>query len=179
MAWSKTFLGVGGAFVFGIAAVLLGYAQPFFTWLSDFQGTMIESPPFVLDYDQGILYIGKRSASGIEHFQNIFYGEDTSGKNRFAPPVPTKHSRGTVVDATQPGAWCPQAKGDVLPFASQVTNISENCLSLRVARPAGTKADTKLPVMVWLHGGIPFHLLALSSHRPGAEVRRLADRDPL
>lgn len=107
----------------------------------------------VLDTERGVQYVGKRAASGVEHFQNIFYAEDTSGQNRFAPPVPTRPAKGSIIDATLPGAWCPQGLGDVLPFTSQVTNISENCLSLRIARPGGTRADAKLPVMVWLHGG--------------------------
>lgn len=99
-------------------------------------------------------YLGSHSPStGTEHFQTIFYAEDTSGANRFAPPVPVRPARGAVIDATRPGAWCPQATGDVLPFTSRVTNVSENCLSLRIARPRGTKAAARLPVMVWLHGG--------------------------
>lgn len=107
----------------------------------------------VFDTERDVRYVGKRAASGVEHFQNIFYAEDTSGQNRFAPPVPTWPAKGSFIDATLPGAWCPQGLGDVLPFTSQVTNISENCLSLRIARPGGTRADAKLPIMVWLHGG--------------------------
>lgn len=108
--------------------------------------------PVVVDQARDITYIGSR-APGVEHFQNIFYGQDTSGVNRFAPPVPVAHAAGSVVDATQPGAWCPQGTGDILPFTSVITNVSENCLSLRVARPEGTTHDAGLPVMVWMHGG--------------------------
>lgn len=58
------------------------------------------------------------------------------------------------MDATVAGAWCPQALGPtLLPFTSPVTNVSENCLSLRIARPSGTDASAKLPVLVWMHGG--------------------------
>ncbi|KAJ4423946.1 hypothetical protein N0V82_001374 [Gnomoniopsis sp. IMI 355080] len=107
----------------------------------------------VVDPEREVRYVGLRAASDVEHFQNIFYAEDTSGQNRFAPPVPTRPVKGSVIDATLPGAWCPQGTGDVLPFTSRVTNVSENCLSLRIARPRGTQADANLPVMVWLHGG--------------------------
>ncbi|KAJ3571338.1 hypothetical protein NPX13_g5415 [Xylaria arbuscula] len=110
------------------------------------------SSPTAYDFTNNVTYVGTR-APGVHHFLNIFYGEDTAGPNRFAPPVPVRLERGTVVDATLPGAWCPQATGDVLPFTSRVVNISENCLSLRICRPQDTKADSRLPVAVWLHGG--------------------------
>lgn len=147
-----------GALGIGLLAIFLQPFQNFIIQLSSNYGIDI---PFligtstinVFDTERDIQYNGKRAASGVEHFQNIFYAEDTSGQNRFAPPVPTRPVKGSVVDASRPGAWCPQGLGDVLPFTSQVTNISENCLSLRIARPGGTQADAKLPVMVWLHGG--------------------------
>lgn len=153
----------------GLGAVLLGLASVFLAPLRDVLGQITagyplpfglsSSPPAVLDVARDIQYIGSRSCSGVEHFQNIFYGEDTSGANRFAPPVPTVPPRGSVIDATQPGAWCPQGLGDVFPFTSRVTNISENCLSLRVARSSGTPQDARLPVVVWLHGGETCQLL--------------------
>ena len=94
------------------------------------------------------------SRNGVENFQNIFYAEDTSGRNRFAPPVPYSPPSGSVIDATAPGAWCPQATGDPpLPFASPILNISENCLSLRIVRPIDTNRDARLPVLVYIHGG--------------------------
>nr|POF19999.1 secreted lipase [Quercus suber] len=110
------------------------------------------SRAIVCDVTRGIKYLGTLT-SGVEHYQNIFYAEDTADKNRFAPPVKLTPLRGTVIDATKAGAWCPQGTGDVLPFTSKVVNVSENCLSLRIARPQATRADAKLPVVVWLHGG--------------------------
>lgn len=114
---------------------------------------ILSSSPVVQDTARDIKYIGSYQA-GVEHFQNIFYAEDTSGKNRFAPPVKFTPTAGSTIDATKAGAWCPQGTGDVLPFTSRVTNISENCLSLRIARARGTKPEAKLPVVVWLHGGM-------------------------
>lgn len=109
------------------------------------------STPYVRNARTGVSYRGTIT-NGIEHFQNIFYAEDTSGSNRFAPPVPYTPSPGTVVDATAAGAWCPQGLGGPpLPFTSTITNVSENCLSLRIARASGP--STKLPVIVWIHGG--------------------------
>ncbi len=44
-----------------------------------------------------------------------------------------------------------------LPFPSDAaplgTQPAENCLDLDGSRPVATKADAKLPVMVWIYGG--------------------------
>ncbi|RAH75331.1 alpha/beta-hydrolase [Aspergillus aculeatinus CBS 121060] len=109
-------------------------------------------PPTVTDFTRNIRYIGSRTP-GVEHFQNVFYAEEPTGQRRFAPPVPVSPPKGSIIDASKPGAWCPQGVGDILPFTSQVNNISENCLSLRIARPSGVQRDAKLPVAVWIHGG--------------------------
>lgn len=112
------------------------------------------SIPHVTNTRTGVSYQGT-ATNGIEHFQNIFFAEDTSGSNRFAPPVPYTPPPGTVVDATLAGAWCPQGVGAApLPFTSPITNVSENCLSLRIARSSGINASAKLPVLVWIHGGM-------------------------
>ncbi|KAI9368166.1 Alpha/Beta hydrolase protein [Aspergillus egyptiacus] len=137
--------------------------------------------PKVVDSARRITYLGSLSPAGIEHFQNIFYAEAPTGPRRFAPPVPVRPAKGTVIDATREGAWCPQGTGDILPFTSKVTNISENCLSLRIARPAGTQHDAKLPVVVWIHGG--GHALGSASdilYEPDGLVKlAAADRLPL
>ena len=126
------------------------------TWLPSlpFLSLDNDSTPIVTNSRTGISYRGA-SVNGIDHFQNIFYAEDTSGSNRFAPPVTLTPPRGTVVDATAAGAWCPQGTGGPpLPFTSPIDKISEDCLSLRIARPSGISASAKLPVLVWIHGGI-------------------------
>ena len=125
-----------------------------FVFLGNFATQFDASNPIVINARTAVSYHGI-STNGIEHFQNIFYAEDTSGANRFAPPVPYTPPRGTIVNATAAGAWCPQGVGPApLPFTSPITNVSENCLSLRIARAAGTTASAKLPVLVWLHGGM-------------------------
>ncbi|KAL8721303.1 MAG: hypothetical protein Q9181_007741 [Wetmoreana brouardii] len=48
--------------------------------------------PIVRDVRTGVSYRGTFS-NGVEQFQNIFYAEDTSGSNRFAPPVPYMPAR--------------------------------------------------------------------------------------
>ena len=89
---------------------------------------------------------------GVLYFQNIFYAQDTCGPNRFAPPVNFEPARGSVIDATQSGAWCSQI-GDISSSRRSSVNASENCLSLRIAVPSDIKADAKLPVVVFIHGG--------------------------
>ena len=59
-----------------------------------------------------------------------------------------------MVDASSRGPACPQRQDAMPPFFSAVPEISENCLSLRIARPTGLiTPSSKLPVVVWLHGG--------------------------
>ena len=99
--------------------------------------------PEVTDQAHGVIYQGTLN-NGVESFLNIRFGKDTGGQARFTPPQLYTYPRNAVVNATANGAACPQ---------SNVTNISEDCLTLRVDRVQNTTADTKLPVMVFLYGG--------------------------
>lgn len=116
------------------------------------------SEAFVSNERSGVSYRGT-VARGVEHFKKIFYAKDTSGPTRFAPIIHYMPIPGTVVDATAIEAWCPQGVGGPpLPFAGPITNISENCLSLRVARASSPGTTKKLPVLVSLHGGEGFNV---------------------
>ena len=110
--------------------------------------------PTVVDYTSSVTYIGV-SNPGVENFLSIHYGQDTSGQNRFAPPKPHIPFQGSVIHATSPGPACPQPLGPPnIPLSlSNITSISENCLHLNIARPAGTCSGSKLPVMIYIHGG--------------------------
>lgn len=114
------------------------------------------SPPTAFDATNNITYQGLHQ-SGVEAFLGLRYGQDTSGLNRFKPPQPFVSTRGSKVIATQYGPACPQKTGPEagpVPFAlTPVTNISEDCLSLNVVRPNGTTPVSKLPVMLYIHGG--------------------------
>jgi carboxylesterase type B len=134
-----------------VVAVLLAIGAIYYQNLLDI---FYPSPNLkVVDYLRDVTYLGSLSPAGVEHFQNIFYAEAPTGPRRFAAPVPTEPEKGSLIDATHSGAWCPQGTGGILPFTSVVTNTSEDCLSLRIARPAGTQKNAKLPVVVWIHGG--------------------------
>ncbi|RCI12344.1 hypothetical protein L249_1107 [Ophiocordyceps polyrhachis-furcata BCC 54312] len=108
----------------------------------------------VFDARKGIKYRGLHR-NDVEHFLNIPYGHDTGGSNRFRPPRRRHLPPGTTVDATAYGPACPQQLGGwVVPLSlSNVTHVSEDCLNLNVARPKGTCAQDRLPVMVFIHGG--------------------------
>lgn len=93
--------------------------------------------------------------NGIEAFLNIPYGQDTGGNWRFRPARPHMPVPGSTVQADSYGPACPQPLGSwIVPLSlTNITNISENCLNLNIARPQGTKANNLLPVMVYIHGG--------------------------
>jgi carboxylesterase type B len=93
----------------------------------------------------------------IEVFLGLPYAQDTSGKNRFKPPIPYEYTPGSTIDATKPGPACPQPLGVLFaPLGlGNITETSEDCLNLNVARPRAEDREGKgpLPVLVWIHGG--------------------------
>jgi carboxylesterase type B len=103
----------------------------------------------------------------VESFGGIPYAHAPVGQRRLRPPERLTESIGTF-DGTGPAGACPQfisstestnflfdLLGDIanLPFVQNATGQSEDCLSITVARPEGTKADAKLPVLYWIFGG--------------------------
>jgi carboxylesterase type B len=116
--------------------------------------TQCLQPAYVHDPTCDVTYQGV-CEHGIETFYSIHYGQDTSGTNRFKPPVPYVPTQGSKIDATNAGPACPQPKGDSFKplYLSNVTDVSEDCLHLNVYRPEGTSPDAKLPVLLYIHGG--------------------------
>ncbi|RWA11787.1 hypothetical protein EKO27_g3304 [Xylaria grammica] len=114
--------------------------------------------PRVVDEKHEVAYQGL-NRNGIEVFLGIPFGEDTSGANRFKPPIPYTHAPGTVVNATSYGPACPQSPDEAYPpYAyTDVTETSEDCLNLIIGRPNGTTQDSRLPVMVFIYGGSFFY----------------------
>ncbi|KAI2634090.1 sterol esterase [Hypomontagnella submonticulosa] len=104
--------------------------------------------------------------NGVENFGGIPFAQAPEGKLRLKPPQRLNSSLGTF-DATGPGPSCPQmffsTGGDLLtsvlgnlintPLFQTVTGQTEDCLTMRVQRPEGTKPDAKLPVLFWIFGG--------------------------
>jgi len=120
-------------------------------WRVSLLASLAAASPLVTNKKTSISYQGT-SAEGVDQFQNIFFAHDTSGANRFAPPVPFSPSPGATVQATAAGAGCPQQTPGVVPPMSNVPDQSEDCLSLRIARPANPSKHP-LPVMVYIYGG--------------------------
>ena len=111
------------------------------------------SSPRARDTKNDVTYEGL-ARNDIELFLNIPYGQDTSGEHRFKPPRLHVPEAGSVVKAQSYGPACPQPLGNSSPLVlGNITEVSEDCLNLVVARPKGVGARDRLPVMVWIHGG--------------------------
>jgi hypothetical protein len=112
--------------------------------------------PAVFDTAHNITYIGVTMVNAsVEKFLNIPFGQDTGGLARFTSPKPAVLSAGLVYDASRQGPICPQQVGGGFAYESNVSlaEQSEDCLRLKVARPAGTREGDALPVMVYIYGG--------------------------
>jgi carboxylesterase type B len=110
---------------------------------------------FLTDRRTNVTYHGV-SNHGVDTFLGIPYGQDTSGAGKFSPPKPFIPAQNSIINATTAGPACPQ---QMVPFPglnnvlSNVTDISEDCLNLRITRPSTPSRATKLPVMVFIYGG--------------------------
>lgn len=116
--------------------------------------------------DNGGTVIGTSSGK-VETFKGIPFAQAPTGSLRLKPPQPLKSSLG-IFDATKNPTSCPQfffttdtgeipasALGVLMnsPFVQIATKQGEDCLNLNIQRPAGTTADSKLPVLFWIFGG--------------------------
>jgi para-nitrobenzyl esterase len=83
----------------------------------------------------------------VTSFKGIPYAAPPVGEYRWRPPQPVTPWTG-VRDATKQCASCPQRT-----WQGSTETISEDCLFLNLWAPATAKKGSKLPVMVWIHGG--------------------------
>ena len=96
-------------------------------------------------------YPGSDALGNMRMFLGIPYAAPPVGDLRWRAPRPAARWSG-VREATRFGPDCMQ-----LPFPSDAaplgTEPAEDCLTINVWRPAESRPDEKLPVLVWLYGG--------------------------
>ena len=95
----------------------------------------------------------------IVSFKGIPYASPPVGANRWRPPQPVTHWK-EVRDASKYCADCPQRL-----WPGSTAKTSEDCLFLNLWAPATATGKSKLPVMVWIHGGA---FVAGSGSDPGS-----------
>jgi para-nitrobenzyl esterase len=83
----------------------------------------------------------------VASFKAIPYAAPPVGANRWRAPQPVTAWK-EVRDATKDCADCPQRA-----WPGSTATQSEDCLFLNVWAPATATKGSKLPVMVWIHGG--------------------------
>ncbi|EPS38174.1 hypothetical protein H072_8035 [Dactylellina haptotyla CBS 200.50] len=81
-----------------------------------------------------------------DYFLGIPYAQPPVDDLRFRPPQSLNTQK--TVNAKAYGKWCYGPGGD-----SVGQDMSEDCLTLNIIRPANIKPNAKLPVAVWIHGG--------------------------
>lgn len=82
---------------------------------------------------------------------SIRYAAPPIGDLRWRAPAAPIASENGVVDAIEFAPGCPQAAPVPFPAIPGISG-SEDCLFLNVYAPR-SKKKTKLPVLVWIHGG--------------------------
>ncbi|KAI0108097.1 alpha/beta-hydrolase [Daldinia grandis] len=105
------------------------------------------APVVDLDYE---LYQGYYDDKhNINAYKGIRYAAPPVGKLRWQLPQPPNQNRTRIIPAIGYAPQCPQALNSPGPHKPGPSG-SEDCLFVNVYAPAN---KTKLPVMVWIHGG--------------------------
>ena len=113
-----------------------------------------------------------REDAGLSTFKGLRYAAAPVGERRWQPPQPLAPWVGTR-DAQDFGLACMQKPGlSIESGAGDPGAMGEDCLTLNVWTPDASPA-TKLPVMVWIHGGA---LVFGSGRVPGYDGAALARR---
>ncbi|RDA89258.1 hypothetical protein CP532_0535 [Ophiocordyceps camponoti-leonardi (nom. inval.)] len=134
-----------------------------------------------------------RSLLGIETFSGIPYADPPVGPLRLRPPRRfSEKLSGRDRRVLGPAPACPQMFlshdhnhdnalqrliSDILklPFLRPLAG-QEDCLTVTVQRPAGTKAGDKLPVLFWIYGGA-FQLGATNTYDAVNIIHTAVDQD--
>ncbi|TDZ35635.1 Lipase 1 [Colletotrichum trifolii] len=91
----------------------------------------------------------------VDVWYGIDYATQPIGDLRFSPVGWPPAFNGTR-NARSYGKVCIQEPGNsnLIPFVKGDVEYGEDCLNFNVYRPAGVGLDTKLPVLIWIHGGL-------------------------
>ena len=103
----------------------------------------VHSP--IVRTDDGLL--GGTVSDAMDEYLGIPYAAPPVGALRWEPPAPASGWSG-VREATELGPHCAQPAS---PYG--IASTSEDCLYLNVYAPPGASEHSRLPVMVWIHGG--------------------------
>ncbi|KAM4833740.1 carboxylesterase 1D-like [Thomomys bottae] len=117
------------------------------------------SPPVVNTVQGKVLgkYVSLQGfAQPVAVFLGVPFAKPPLGALRFAPPQPAE-PWSFVKNTTSHPPMCSQGAvgAQVLPelFTNKKESISEDCLYLNIYTPANLTKNSRLPVMVWIHGG--------------------------
>ncbi|KAK2034900.1 acetylcholinesterase [Colletotrichum zoysiae] len=94
-------------------------------------------------------------AAPVDVWYGIEYAEQPTGDLRFSPVQWPSAFNGTR-NAKSYGKVCMQEPGNsnLVTYVKTQLTYGEDCLNLNVYRPSGVSPDKKLPVLVWIHGGL-------------------------
>ncbi len=122
-----------------MAGFALGFSQP------------LAADSLTVKTEQGKIH-GKTINNGkVNAFVGLPYAAPPTGDLRWKAPQPPANWKG-VREANQYGARCiPSGASPDMAFLD--SGPSEDCLYLNVYAPADANAKSKLPIMVWIHGG--------------------------
>jgi carboxylesterase type B len=118
----------------------------------------------------------------VDFFGGIPYAAPPIMSLRWSPPQDVVQWHPHILDASQPGTDCFQMVDPVMNPYANPERMSEDCLYLNIFRPALSKETsltdnpphTRLPVMVWFHGGA---FQQGGANRPEYDARRLAHEE--
>ncbi|CAM3704437.1 carboxylesterase/lipase family protein [Smaragdicoccus niigatensis] len=94
----------------------------------------------------------RRNHRGTVSWKGIPFAAPPIGENRFRAPQPVKPWTG-ILDCSDFGNAGIQSKRLARVSPTRVHPTSEDCLTLNVFAPEGTRAADDKPVMVFIHGG--------------------------